>query len=212
MTETPRRTYVYIDGFNFYYRALRRTPYKWLDMVRLADHILGPRHNVAMVRYFTAHVIGSGPNDRAPQRQQVYLAALGADPRLTVHLGQFRPRTKTGPIKLPPALAGTFATIATFEEKGSDVNMASWALADAYEGRADTVVLLTNDSDLAEPAHILQNRKTPVGVIVPASGLKANTVPSDFTKTVRTQDLAKCQLPATIRTADGQTLHKPARW
>lgn len=174
--------------------------------------MLGSRHTVAMVRYFTARIIATPRDPAAPQRQQVYLDALAADPRLTIHLGQFRPREKTGPIKRPPQWAGTFATIATFEEKGSDVNMAAWALADAYEGRADTVVLLTNDSDLAEPARILQARGTPVGVIVPAAGLKPNTVPADFTKTLRPHDLARCQLLDPVRLPGGQTLRKPPRW
>jgi hypothetical protein len=26
------RTSIYIDGFNLYYRALKGTPYKWLDV------------------------------------------------------------------------------------------------------------------------------------------------------------------------------------
>ena len=26
------RAYVYVDGFNLYYGALKRTPYKWLDL------------------------------------------------------------------------------------------------------------------------------------------------------------------------------------
>ena len=31
---------VYIDGFNRFYRCLRGTPYKWLDVARLAAHLL----------------------------------------------------------------------------------------------------------------------------------------------------------------------------
>ena len=37
----PLRTRVYIDGYNFYYGCLRRTPYKWLDLLPLFEkHIL----------------------------------------------------------------------------------------------------------------------------------------------------------------------------
>ena len=28
-------TIVYIDGFNLYYRALKGTPYKWLNLLRI---------------------------------------------------------------------------------------------------------------------------------------------------------------------------------
>ena len=30
------RTQVYVDGFNLYYGALKDTPFKWLDPVKLA--------------------------------------------------------------------------------------------------------------------------------------------------------------------------------
>jgi hypothetical protein len=33
------QTTVYIDGYNLYYGALRGTPYKWLDVVRLFETI-----------------------------------------------------------------------------------------------------------------------------------------------------------------------------
>jgi hypothetical protein len=31
---------VYIDGFNLYYRALRKTPYNWLNLRRLCEFLL----------------------------------------------------------------------------------------------------------------------------------------------------------------------------
>ena len=34
------RTYVYIDGFNLYYRALRGKPYRWLNVRKLASLLL----------------------------------------------------------------------------------------------------------------------------------------------------------------------------
>jgi len=32
---TQMKTNVYVDGFNLYYRALKRTPYKWLNLDRI---------------------------------------------------------------------------------------------------------------------------------------------------------------------------------
>ena len=34
------RTRVYVDGFNLYYGALKGSPFKWLDPVRLAARLL----------------------------------------------------------------------------------------------------------------------------------------------------------------------------
>ena len=44
------KTFVYVDGFNLYYRALRGTRYKWLNLKTLADDLLGPKHTVAAVK------------------------------------------------------------------------------------------------------------------------------------------------------------------
>ena len=35
------RTCVYVDGFNLYYGALKRTPYKWLDLAALMAALPG---------------------------------------------------------------------------------------------------------------------------------------------------------------------------
>ncbi len=48
-------TNVYVDGFNLYYRALRNTPHKWLDLDKICAALL-PGHNVKRIRYFTAKV------------------------------------------------------------------------------------------------------------------------------------------------------------
>ena len=37
------------------------------------------------------------------------------------------------------------------EEKGSDVNLATYLLVDAFEDRFDVAVIISNDSDLKEP-------------------------------------------------------------
>jgi len=39
------RTYVYIDGFNFYYGCIRNTPYRWLHLFHFAGAML-PKNDV----------------------------------------------------------------------------------------------------------------------------------------------------------------------
>ena len=48
-------TNLYIDGFNLYYRALKDTPFRWLDLRRLAE-ILFPEDAINRVCYFTARL------------------------------------------------------------------------------------------------------------------------------------------------------------
>jgi len=41
-------TYVYVDGFNLYYGALRKTPYNWLDILALCKALL-PTNNILRI-------------------------------------------------------------------------------------------------------------------------------------------------------------------
>ena len=34
------RAYIYVDGFNLFYRALKGTPHKWLNLAALAKRLL----------------------------------------------------------------------------------------------------------------------------------------------------------------------------
>ena len=53
------RTFVYVDGFNLYYGALKGTPWKWLDLPALFTKVLQPHHDILKVKYFTARVSGT---------------------------------------------------------------------------------------------------------------------------------------------------------
>lgn len=49
------RAIVYVDGFNLFYGSLKGTPYRWLDLWRLAEIML-PKQEIVAVKYFTAIV------------------------------------------------------------------------------------------------------------------------------------------------------------
>lgn len=55
------RTYVYIDGFNFYYGAVKDTPYKWLDFKKLLGFLLKPDHNIEL---FNLAIVNIANNSR----------------------------------------------------------------------------------------------------------------------------------------------------
>jgi hypothetical protein len=60
---------VYIDGFNLYYAAIGRTPYKWLDLRLLCEQCL-PGHDIHRVKYFTARLKARSHDPNQPERQQ----------------------------------------------------------------------------------------------------------------------------------------------
>ena len=97
------RTRVYVDGFNLYYGALKGTPFKWLDPVRLAALLLPREYAIDRLRYFTARVSGK-LDSRAPARQQNYLKALSTLPEVDIHYGRFLAKTAWRPLaNLPVA-------------------------------------------------------------------------------------------------------------
>ena len=49
-------------------------------------------------------------------------------------------------------------TVEVFEEKRTDVNIASYLLVDAFEGKYDTAIVVSNDSDLTTPIALSVNR------------------------------------------------------
>ena len=97
------RTRVYVDGFNLYYGALKGTPFKWLDPVRLTALLLPRECAIDRLRYFTARVSGK-LDPRAPARQRIYLNALATLPEVDIHYGRFLAKTAWRPLaNLPVA-------------------------------------------------------------------------------------------------------------
>jgi uncharacterized LabA/DUF88 family protein len=83
------RTYIYVDGFNFYYGAVKNTPYKWLDFKTFFEKLLDPEHQILSIKYFTAMVSGKfDPNQ--PVRQKTFIRAIKKYiPELSVYYGSF---------------------------------------------------------------------------------------------------------------------------
>ena len=76
------RTIVYIDGFNLYYRALKGTASKWLNVEALSRAALPKTLQVIGVNYYTAHVSGrvdpGAPKRDLGTRPRAHDDALGA--------------------------------------------------------------------------------------------------------------------------------------
>ena len=97
------RTRVYVDGFNLYCGALKGTPFKWLDPVRLTALLLPRECVIDRLRYFTARVSGK-LDPGAPARQQICLKALATLPEVDIHYGRFLAKTAWRPLaNLPVA-------------------------------------------------------------------------------------------------------------
>ncbi len=213
MTDRLMRTYIYVDGFNLYYGALKRTPWRWLDLVALFRGVLQPHHGIVAVKYLTARVSATPRDPAKPQRQNVYLRALTTHrPEVEPIFGHFL----THIVQMPraPATANVrMVNVMKTEEKGSDVNLAVHLLNDAWLDRYDCAVVVSNDSDLSEAMRLVKHHhpQKRIGLIVPGARRPSQQLSAlaDFRRHIRTCALQNCQLPDPI---PGTQLHKPATW
>lgn len=137
----PReRLMVYVDGFNLYH-GLHDTSgrqHLWLDLVALAQS-LRPRHRLVGVKYFTASVL----NDPSAQsRQDHYIDALSSlHPEVVkVVLGRYQAKTKR--------CLECGKEYISYEEKETDVNLATSIVVDALKGDFDAALIISADSDV----------------------------------------------------------------
>ena len=217
------RTIVYVDGFNLYFRLLAQRPgVKWLNVKALAEKILKPANVIVGVRYYTARVSGR-TDPHGPARQQIYLDALGTIPEISIHMGSFLLSEKFAGLVKPPEFRPRVTMtppwpdvvrVIKVEEKGSNVNLASHLLLDAFQGNFDVAAVLSNDSDLVEPMRIVTKvLGKPVGLLSPVSNPTSELKNvASFIKRISVSDLAGSQFPDPVVLADGSTLNRPATW
>jgi hypothetical protein len=226
----PRRVSVYIDGFNLYYGSVKDTPYRWLDPYALACNLM-PVDRVTAVHYFTARVKPTPRDPSVHQRQGIYLRALATLPNVHVREGFFLLKASRQPKVQPlnpanpkvPNPANPTVEIWLNEEKGSDVNLATQLLLDAFDDNFDLAVVISNDSDLAWPIlKVRQKFKKNVGVYKPErpAGYPSATPRPDskelknnarWFRHIEERHLIASQLPPTLTDAKG-IITKPPTW
>jgi len=206
------RTNVYVDGFNLYYGCLKNTPHRWLDLAKLCQLML-PKDTIHRIRYFTARVSARPSDPDQPVRQQTYLRALETIPNLTITYGSFLSHVVSMLVAHPVPGQPAYVDVIRTTEKGSDVNLATYLLFDAFRQDYDVAVIITNDSDLHDPVQIVtQNLGKPVGILNPHKyPSKELRQYATFVKPIRQGVLAASQFPPTLTDQHG-TFHKPLSW
>ncbi|HZT54502.1 MAG TPA: NYN domain-containing protein [Gaiellaceae bacterium] len=206
------RANVYVDGFNLYYGLVRGTPYRWLDLGKLCRLLL-PGDEINRIRYFTARVRSRPDDPGKAQRQQTFLRALETIPNLTVHYGHFLERPVRMALADPPARGPRTVEVLRTEEKGSDVNLATYLLVDGFDRDYELAVIISNDSDLLEPIRVVREKLAlRVGVLNPQRTTShALRQAADFYRPVRLGAIRASQFPDTLRDARGQ-IRKPSAW
>ncbi len=145
------RVITYIDGFNLYFglhsQGWRR--YYWLDVEEVSRRILKPHQRLMRVKYFTSRVSSTPTDPGKDKRQGDYLEALSTLPNTDCFFGHYLQKQRQ--------CRSCGAVWIGYEEKMTDVNIAVELLADAYQDRFDTALVLSADSDLTAPIERVRN-------------------------------------------------------
>ena len=181
-------------------------------MGKLAQLLL-PQHRMGQIRYFTALVTNRPDDPTQAQRQQTYLRALETVPGLTIHYGHLLAKTKRRPLTRQPQTGPRTAEILDTEEKGSDVNLASYLLLDGFKGEYELAVVVSNDSDLELPIRMARIRlNKQVGVFDPSRrrSFELHNAASWY-RPLRRGPLSASLFPDTLSDAQGR-ITKPVGW
>ena len=196
------------------------------------------------VLYCTA-TIDVKSNAAGYARQQTFVKALQASTSVDrIEYGNFVSRVKKAPLAIPnpktgepiithpawPVMiqdrAGNHVANAVFlvshayrEEKGSDVNIASHLLIDVLSNAVDSVVLISNDSDLALPVREARQR-VPVGIVNPNRKYTAGRlveaptagVGGHWWQQLVAADFTAHELPDPVTSPRGPVYARPAGW
>jgi uncharacterized LabA/DUF88 family protein len=203
------RTTVYVDGYNLYY-GLKNKGWKhcyWLDIKALAESLLRPDQCLAEVKYYTAMIRPTPQDPLKYKRHATYVEALQETGGVEVIKGHYLEKTRR--------CHACGAVWQDFEEKMTDVNIASDLLADAYKDKYDTALLISADSDLYRPISTVRRdfpKKRVLVIFPPGRRSKQLDEIAHATYILGQQKLEKAQFPDRIAKRDGYTITRPSNW
>lgn len=203
------RVISYTDGFNLYFGLKHKgwKRYYWLDLTALSVDLLRPGQTLVASHYFTARLCTAGNNQADIRRQNDYLEALKTRPNFNVHYGHYLKKTRQ--------CRKCHSQWPDYEEKMTDVNIAVQLLADAFDDRFDTALIISADSDLTTPVQFVQQRFPKKRIIVAQppgrnSVQLAKTATAAFT--ISQTKIRQNQLPFMVTSESGAELRRPETW
>lgn len=138
------RTYAFIDGFNLYHALMgpKRgalgplAKYRWLNLRKVVADFLDKGDSLDAIFYFTAYAFWDGTK---VGRHKTYVRALASENISTV-LGKF--------YEVDRFCRQCNGDYFAWEEKQSDVNLATQIIHHAHLGGFEKAIVITGDSDI----------------------------------------------------------------
>jgi uncharacterized LabA/DUF88 family protein len=199
------RIIVYVDGFNLYFglKEAGLNNCKWLDINKLVTSLLLPTQELVLVKYFTSRV---NNNPDKQKRQTTYIEAIESS-GIKIFYGHYQSKPlickKCGAIWL------------TYNEKMTDVNLATQIIIDAYTDNYDAAMLISGDSDLVPPIQEIHKNFVKKRVFIAFPPKRYNASIASVAKgslTIGRKKLIDSQFPDEVIKKDGFVLKKPSKW
>jgi uncharacterized LabA/DUF88 family protein len=199
------RVVVYVDGFNLYFGMLDAgfDYCKWLNIKVLVENLLKSNQVLIEVKYFTSRVSN---NPDKQKRQNTYLEALEAI-GVNIYYGNYQSD------KIECKKCNNIWP--KFNEKMTDVNIATQILIDAYQDKYDMAMLISGDSDLVPPikaVHELFKTKRVFVAFPPKRHNQSVALIARGSLTIGRKKLIDSQFEIKISKKDGFVLSKPKAW
>lgn len=203
---------VYIDGFNFYFglkdMAKKDTSWKkfyWLDIVKFSESMLTKKQQLEKVVYFSAR-----PHDiNASKRQDLLFSANKLNNKFQLILGKY--------LKKEITCRNCNNIIQTYEEKETDVRIATQIINDVYNKSCDISIIVSADSDIIPSVELIKeiNPNHKIFVYFPPLRYSVNLSNScDGEKKLANfkSRFNKSMLPDEVTLPNGTKLSRPENW
>jgi len=208
MSQNKQKIIFYIDGFNFYFGLMSKKwkRYYWLDLVKFCNQFLKPHQELVEVNYFSA----VPSNNKGKQdRQDLFFTANKLNPKFNLHLGKFLKKDKT--------CLKCGAKHVSYEEKETDVHIATNMIRDVVIKKCGISILITADSDLIPPIDCIKE-------IDPLHKIIVYFPPNRFSYDLKNKSnnslkleshkekFENSMLPENILLPNGYTFQRPIKW
>lgn len=199
------RIIVYIDGFNLYFGMKQAgfDNFKWLNIRDLSESLLKLGKEIVGIKYFTSRVSN---NPDKQKRQSTYIEALETV-GIKIYYGHYQ--------RDAIECRRCNNVRANYNEKMTDVNIATQMLVDAYQDNYDMAMLISGDSDLVPPIkaiHDLFKQKRVFVAFPPKRYNNSVALVAKGSMTIGRKKLMDHQFPPEVIKPDGFVLVKPVDW
>jgi len=203
--DKKERVITYVDGFNLYFGMLeaKLDECKWLNLKKLIEKLLKQNQSLVEVKYFTSRVSN---NPEKQKRQSTYIDTLETS-GVKIYYGHFQSNSiecnRCGHIW------------PNYNEKMTDVNIATQLMVDAYQDNYDMGMLISVDSDLVPPIRAIQSNFKNKRIFVAFPPKRHNQSVAHVSKgsmIIGKKLLRTHQFEKSIDNGQGFILQKPTEW